>query len=127
MFDGLAGLLSTRGVLRMQIAKRKLRKALGAVLGASIVAVLMIAAPAFAHEGHIHKYMGTISSVHERQVTVKTTDGKQVTFTVGDKTEIVRGTTKAGTSDLTQGTRVVVEAEGGKEPMVAKLIRLAEK
>ncbi len=98
-----------------------------AAIALCAVALLMVAAPAFAHEGHIHKYMGTISSVHENQLTVKTTDGKQVTFTVGDQTQIVRGTAKASTSDLTQGTRVVVEAQGGKEPMAATRIRLGEK
>jgi hypothetical protein len=97
------------------------------VLGACAIVFLMIAAPAFAHEGHVHKFMGTISSVHEGQLTVKTTDGKQVTFMVGDKTEILRGTAKASTSDLTEGTRVVVEAEGGKALATAKRIRLGTK
>lgn len=107
----------------MQNAKCQMRNA----LAACAVALLMIAAPALAHEGHIHKYMGTISSVHENQLVVKTTDGKQVTFTVGDKTQIVRGTEKGAASDLTEGTRVVVEAEGGKEPMAATRIRLGTK
>lgn len=110
-------------MLEMQKVKHRMQDA----MAACAVVLLATAAPAFAHEGHTHKYMGTIASVHEGQLTVKTTDGKQVTFVVADKTQILRGTVKANASDLTEGTRVVVEAEGGKEPMAAKRIRLGTK
>jgi hypothetical protein len=77
-----------------------------------------------AHKGHAHKIMGTISLVHENHVEIETKDGKKMTVTLNDKTKILKGKAKASASDLKEGVRVVVEAEGEKE-MVAKTVRLA--
>ena len=78
-----------------------------------------------AHEGHDHKIMGTLSAVHENSVDVKATDGKQSTITLNDKTKILRGTTAVTLAELKAGDRVVVTATGGgKDPFVAKEIRV---
>jgi hypothetical protein len=78
-----------------------------------------------AHEGHDHKIMGTLSAVHENSVEVKATDGKQSTITLNDKTKILRGATALKLADLKTGDRVVVTATGGgKDPFVAKQIKV---
>jgi hypothetical protein len=78
-----------------------------------------------AHEGHDHKIMGTLSAVHENSVDVKATDGKQSTITLNDKTKILRGTIAVKPADLKAGDRVVVTATGGgKDPFVAKEIKV---
>jgi hypothetical protein len=89
------------------------------------VAILItaIVVPAFAHDGHVHKILGTISKVDANQVEIQGTDGKKVMVALNDKTRILKGTVKAALVDLKEGTRVVIEAEG--EPLVAKTLRLA--
>ena len=78
-----------------------------------------------AHEGHDHKIMGTLAAVHETSVDVKATDGKQSTITLNEKTKILRGTTAVKLADLKAGDRVVVTATGGgKDPFVAKEIKV---
>ena len=78
-----------------------------------------------AHEGHDHKIMGTIAAISDTSVEVKATDGKLSTVTLNDRTKILRGTTALKVADLKTGDRVVVTATGGgKDPFVAKQIRL---
>lgn len=86
------------------------------------VLVTAFAVPAFAHEGHVHKILGTISKIDGNQVQIQGADGKKVVVALNDKTQILKGTVKAALVDLKEGTRVVIEAEG--EPMVAKTLRL---
>ena len=78
-----------------------------------------------AHEGHDHKIMGTLAAVHDNSVDVKGTDGKLSTITLNDKTKILHGTMAMKIADLTTGDRVVVTATGGgKDPFVAKEIKV---
>lgn len=87
---------------------------------------VLAAAPIAAHEGHVHRYMGTIATASDSQLSLKTTDGKTLTFKLDETTKIVRGKAPGGVKDLEPGTRAVIEAEGGKEPALAKTIRVAE-
>ena len=93
-----------------------------------VLAVALICAMApfvSAHEGHDHKIMGTIAAIHDNSVDVKATDGKMSTVSLNDKTKILRGTTAMKLAELKAGDRVVVTATGGgKDPFVAKQIRL---
>jgi Cu/Ag efflux protein CusF len=78
-----------------------------------------------AHEGHDHKIMGTLAAVHDNSVDVKATDGKTTTITLNDKTKILHGTMAMKIADLKTGDRVVVTATGGgKDPFVAKEIKI---
>jgi hypothetical protein len=78
-----------------------------------------------AHEGHDHKFMGTVSAIHDNQLEVKATDGKVSTISWNDKTKILHGTMAMKAADLKAGDRVVVTATGGgKDPFVAKEIRV---
>jgi hypothetical protein len=69
------------------------------------LAIFLIAAAAFAHAGHAHTYMGTVSMLHDDgSFMIKTTDGKDVTIATSPAT-----TFDPARADLTVGKRVVVK------------------
>jgi hypothetical protein len=87
--------------------------------------VIALGAGTFAHEGHAHTVMGTVSAVvGATQLVVKTTDGKDVTVVVNDKTTVRRGTAKMTLKDVAVGQRVVVNVGEGKTPLVARDIKM---
>jgi hypothetical protein len=91
----------------------------------ALLAAFMLAPFVAAHEGHDHKIMGIISAVRDHQLEVKATDGKTSTISITDKTKILHGTMAMKAADLKTGDRVVVTATGGgKDPFVAKEIRI---
>ena len=99
------------------------------VLGLLVAAVLAIPRYARAHEGHVHKVMGTVSMRHENHLEVKATDGKTSTITLNEKTKILRGKAKVKADDIKVGERVVVSAtetkgRDGKPVLVATEVRL---
>jgi hypothetical protein len=87
--------------------------------------VLSLGTGMFAHEGHAHTVMGTVSAlVGATQLVVKTTDGKDVTITLNDKTTVTRGAGKLTLKDVAVGQRVVVNVGDGKTPLVARDIKM---
>lgn len=101
------------------------------LVGALVVAALAIPGYVRAHEGHVHKIMGTVSMRHENHLEVKATDGKTSTIALNEKTKILRGKAKVTRDDIKTGERLVVsavEAKGkdGKTTMVATEIKLPE-
>lgn len=84
---------------------------------------LLVPAAPFAHPGHDHKLMGTISSIDKNKVVVKTTEGKDMTFEVTPLTAFKKGKQKGAQSDLKAGLRVVVNIGDGVEPLKAKEIQ----
>jgi len=84
--------------------------------------LLFVATAAFAHAGHHHKYLGTVTAVHGDEVSLHTTDGHDVTFTVTSATSFKRGDADASRNDVTVGTRVSVEMTlDGKTASVVKV------
>jgi hypothetical protein len=84
-----------------------------------------------AHKGHDHLVMGTLTMVAPDHVMVKVTDPKTKqdsvkTIAMTPKTKVLRGMpgTPAKASDLTTGTRVVVNIGEGTEPLSAKEIHI---
>src|SRR5882762_786088 len=73
------------------------------------LATFNITIPAIAHEGMEH-ITGTVTSVGDNTLTVKTTKGKTVRVSVDTKTEYARGKVAAKIADLKEGDRVVVHA-----------------
>jgi hypothetical protein len=100
------------------------------VPGVALVAALAIPGYAPAHEGHTHKVMGTVTSLHENHLEVKATGGKTSTIRLNEKTRILRGNAKVKANDIKAGERIVVTAtetknKDGKPALVATQIRLA--
>ena len=91
-----------------------------------VVAVLALPAAALAHEGHVHKALGTVASIAGNQVEVKTTDGKVITVLLGAKTVFTRGKVRLDATALKVGERVSVDYTELKKVNTAKTIKLAE-
>lgn len=78
----------------------------------------------FAHEGHDHKIMGTVTMAAADHVMLKTKEGKDVTVKVAATTKVVQGKQAVKIESLKPGTRVVITAAGAKEPYTAKLVQV---
>jgi hypothetical protein len=93
-----------------------------------IVGIVLIAlsAPAvgWAHEGHAHKVMGTVSARTANHIELKTPDGKVVTVTLNPKTTFARGKQKVDGTTVKVGERVVVEVASEKA-MIATAVTMA--
>ena len=85
---------------------------------------LLVPGVARAHEGHVHKVLGVITSIQGPHVDVKKTDGKTVTVMLDEKTTITRGKEKVEASALKVGDRVSVDAMQEKNMMMAHSIKL---
>ena len=94
-----------------------------------LVFALAIAPGVLAHEGHLHRLMGTVAAVQGERLQVKATSGETSEIVVNDQTKIVRGVTAQKTSDIKPGERIVVmmsesKNQAGKPLLTAKEIRL---
>ena len=93
---------------------------------ASLVLTMLMfgsAIPLFAHEGHDHKVMGTVTMAAADHVMVKDTDGKAVMIRVTKATKI-RAKQVMKVEEIKPGTRVVVTGEMEKDQMMAKEIQV---
>lgn len=95
----------------------------------ALAAALILPVLAHAHEGHVHKIMGTISTRNDNRLEVKATDGKTSAITLNEKTKILRGKATSTAEDIKPGERVVVTAtetkgKDGKLTMLATEVRL---
>ena len=70
--------------------------------------------PSFAHEGHDHKLMGTVTMAAADHVMLKDKDGKDVTVKVTKDTK-VRSKAAMKVEDLKVGARVVITATQDKD------------
>ena len=100
------------------------------IAAALLAAALLVPRYLRAHEGHVHKVMGTVATRHQNHLQVKATNGKTSTITVNDKTKILRGKTKVTLADIKEGERIVVSAletkgKDGKTTLVATQLTLA--
>jgi hypothetical protein len=94
------------------------------------VAVLACASVALAHEGHLHKVMGTVVAADVSKLDVKGSDGKTLSLVVDAATKVARGTTVIKAADLKAGERVVaaympMKGPNGAEMLMAKDVKAA--
>lgn len=90
-----------------------------------VLALAAAVSPAFAHEGHDHKLLGTLSEVSAGKIVLKAAaDGKLSTVAIAAATKITRGKKVLSAADLKVGDKVVVNVGSGKEPLTAKTIQL---
>jgi hypothetical protein len=92
-----------------------------------VVACMALLVPtiARAHKGHVHKALGTVSSIDGPHVVVKTTDGKSITVMIDKKTTITRGKDKLDASALKAGERLSVDYMEEKGMNMAHAIKLS--
>jgi hypothetical protein len=90
------------------------------VMLAAVAALVLTAAPAFAHE---HKVLGTVKAAAADHLTITTTAGKDATIKIDAKTKITRDNSPIKAESLTAGTRVVVTTASDESPYVAMAIQ----
>ncbi|HEU4691561.1 MAG TPA: hypothetical protein VFS23_24530 [Vicinamibacterales bacterium] len=95
-----------------------------AILLAFGILALGSSARVFAHEGHEHKVMGTVTMAATDHVMLKDKDGKDVTIKVTKDTKVkAKPTIKV--EEIKAGTRVVITAiEQKDKSMIAKTIEV---
>jgi hypothetical protein len=86
---------------------------------------LIVPTLARAHEGHVHKALGTVSRIDGDHVTVKKTDGKTLVIMLDKQTTVTRGKDKLDATALKMGERLSVDYMEDKGMMMAKAIKLA--
>src|SRR5262249_54172545 len=92
--------------------------------------LLLAATAAFAHAGHMHTYMGTVTMMHgDGEFMMKTTDGKDLTIKTTVKTAFTHSDNHAAKlSELAVGMRVVVKMNtDGKTAASVKMSAAPEK
>ena len=85
---------------------------------------LVVPTVARAHDGHVHKVLGTVSSTDGKNLMVKTTDGKTVMVMMDAKTKITQGKTKVDAKSLKVGDRIVAEGVEEKEMIMATSVQV---
>ncbi len=99
-------------------------------LFATSLFLLLAVTSAFAHAGHIHTYMGSVTMLHgANSFMMKTTDGKALTIQTSPKTTWLHADDHAAkSSELAVGRRVVVKMMmDGKTAASVKMSEPAKK
>lgn len=92
--------------------------------------LLLAVTGAFAHAGHLHTYMGSVTMLHgDNSFMMKTTDGKELTVATSKATNWLRADNQAAKqSEMAVGTRVVVKLSAdGKTAASVKMSAQAKK
>lgn len=91
----------------------------------TVCAMLIAPVAAWAHEGHMHKALGTVASIDGPHVALKTTDGKSMTVMLDKETAVTRGKEKVDASAIQVGARISVDYMEEKGMMMARAVKLA--
>ena len=81
-------------------------------------------AGALAHDGHIHKIMGTVTARDAKHIAVKTPSGEQLSIAITPKTTATRDKRKVPLSEVQVGRRGVVVIGNGEDPLAAGEIQV---
>lgn len=93
---------------------------------ATICALLVWSAPAFAHEGGDHsRVMGTVRSIDEHTIVVKTTKGNEKAVRLDDETDCSEDKRAGRCSAVKPGDRVVVTTRTKDGRLIAEEIRFS--
>lgn len=90
------------------------------------IAAILLFVPlfAFAHSGHLHTYMGSVTMLHaDASFMMKTTAGKELTILTSPKTQYTHADGHVATKkELAVGSRVVVKMTAdGKTAALVKM------
>ena len=88
-------------------------------LGAALVPGVGVA-----HDGHVHKVMGTITARDAKHIEVKTPSGEHLSIAITPKTTATRDKRKVPLSEVQVGRRVVVDIGNGEDPLKAGEIQV---
>lgn len=94
----------------------------------AVVAAVMLAltaSGAWAHEGHAHTVMGTVTALDAQVIKVKTPSGEVLSIAITNKTSVLRAKRKVPIADVQVGRRVVVDIGNGEDPLIAREIQVS--
>jgi hypothetical protein len=93
---------------------------------AAALALTMAAslAPLVAHDGHVHRIMGTVTVKDAKHLEVKTPGGETLSIAISDKTFATRAKRKVALDEIKPGARVVVDIGNGEDPLIAGEIQV---
>lgn len=94
------------------------------VVAAFLVAAWAMPRSATAHDGHVHRIMGTVTSRDAKHVEVKTPSGENLSIAVNAKTVVTREKRKVRMAEVQTGRRVVVDIGNGEDPLIAREIQV---
>ena len=96
------------------------------MLVAMIGLALLVSAPAIvrAHDGEVHKVMGTIASIQDKNLMVKEANGKTMMVMLDAKTKITRGKATVPAGELKVGDRIVASGPEEKEMITAQTVQI---
>ena len=84
----------------------------------------LCAGATFAHDGHIHRIMGTVTARDAKHIEVKTPSGENLSIAITPKTTATRDKRKVPLSEVQVGRRVVVAIGNGEDPLKAGEIQV---
>ena len=92
----------------------------------ALAVAVLFAGSAFAHPGHEHKILGTVTMAAADHVMLKDKDGKPATVLINKDTKFVRAKKAMKAADVKVGMRVAIAAvtDGDDEKLIAKTIEL---
>ena len=91
----------------------------------TVVGLLMLfAGGALAHDGHIHRIMGTVTARDAKHIEVKTPSGESLSIAITPKTTATRDKRKVPLSEVQVGKRVVVDIGNGEDPLKAGVVQV---
>jgi hypothetical protein len=93
-----------------------------AIAALSIAVVLPVLGAA--HDGHVHKIMGTVTARDAKHVEVKTPSGENLSIAITPKTTATRNKRRVPLSEVQVGRRVVVAIGNGEDPLQAGEIQV---
>src|SRR5262245_6019699 len=91
---------------------------------AAVIAAVTFVPAAWAHDGHIHKVMGTVTARDAKHLEVKTPSGENLSIQINDKTFATRAKKKISLDEVKKGIRVVVAIGNGEDPLFAGEIQV---
>ncbi|MCM3879986.1 MAG: hypothetical protein ND807_07755 [Vicinamibacterales bacterium] len=96
-------------------------KRIGPALAAAIV---FCGVQVLAHDGHVHKIMGTVTAKDAKHLEVKTPSGENLSIQIDAKTFATRAKQKVSLDEVKTGARVVVAIGNGEDPLIAGEIQV---
>ena len=91
-------------------------------IAALVVAAFVMPAAVQAHDGHVHRIMGTVTARDDQRVEVRTPSGEKLSIALNAKTIVRRDKRKVGIAEVQTGRRVVVDIGNGEDPLIAREI-----
>ena len=90
----------------------------------AVAALALTARLAIAHDGHIHRIMGTVTARDAKHFEVKTPSGENLSIAINAKTTATRNKRKVSLDEVQVGRRVVVDIGNGEDPLIAGEIQV---